>query len=117
MCYHLFYWLIQAEALRKQAEIEKQQELLLQKQQQEQQRQQQAQQEFAYQQHQHQQQVLQQQYLAMQQQAFYGATVNANINSNSGGWAAAQQGMYGASGAEPSNATHSPYSMHVRNCR
>lgn len=78
---------IKAEALRKQAEIEKQQELLLQKQQQEALRQQQAEQEFRYQQHlqQQQQYLSQHQHQHMphqhQQQAYYGNSGTHNWNA------------------------------------
>ncbi len=84
---------LQAEAQKKQAELEKQQELLLQKQQQELLRQQQAQQEYLYQQHLQQQQVqylaMQQQMQSQQQQAYFPA------------WGAQQAGaMYGLGAAE-----------------
>jgi len=112
---------LQAEALRKQAELEKQQELLLQKQQQEVQRQQQVQQEYLYQQHLQQQQ----QYMALHQhqqhphqlhshgqpQAYFGA-------AHGHGWTPQQQqqqqhaAMYGTS-IDPSSVHAQPYPAKV----
>jgi hypothetical protein len=73
--------LLQAEALRKQAEIEKQQELLLQKQQAEQLRVQQQQQEYMYQQH----LIRQQQYYAAQQGNYFNNNQQGNWGTNGGG--------------------------------